>query len=124
MTLPSDALHAYLRLYRAGEFWESHEVLEGPWRESRDDFTQALILLASAWVHWQRGNAHGVQAQLAKTLDRLQGQPARRDGFDVEALRLYCERTRQMVLDHPEDWRDRTAPLKLDPPIAPELPES
>ena len=107
MTIPPDALHAFLALYAAGEYWESHEVLEGPWRESRDDFTQALILLASAWVHWQRGNAHGVRAQLAKTLDRLEECPERCQGFDVAAIRACCHQVRQVVEEHPEDWRER-----------------
>ncbi|MCH7684351.1 MAG: DUF309 domain-containing protein [Gemmatimonadetes bacterium] len=36
----------------------------------RSDFYQGLILHASAWVHWERRNAHGVRAQLNKTLAR------------------------------------------------------
>jgi predicted metal-dependent hydrolase len=120
MTPPPDALSAYLALYRAGEYWESHEVLEGPWRETGDDFTQGLILLASAWVHWQRGNAHGVRAQLAKTLDRLAGSPDRHLGFDVAAIRGCCQEVRRVVEEHPDDWPERVRPLALVPPVAPE----
>lgn len=119
MTLPPDALAAFLALYRAEEFWESHEVLEGPWRQTGDDFTQALILLASAWVHWQRGNAHGVRAQLAKMLDRLADAPDRHHGFDVAAIRAYCEQVRRLVDAHPDDWREQIRPLALVPPVAP-----
>lgn len=113
------ALRAYLRLMAAGEYWESHEVLEGPWRRSGDPFTQALILYASAWVHWGRGNAHGVQAQLAKTLDRLDGVAHVRCGVDVQALRRHAAQCRRVVLDGRADWRKRVSPLALDPPLAP-----
>lgn len=116
---PRPALRRFLRLYRAGAFWESHEVLEGPWRESRDDFTQALILLASAWVHHGRRNAHGVTAQLAKARARLRGLPDRHAGFDIAALRRCCAEVPAVVGDHPRDWPDRVRPLELAPPVAP-----
>lgn len=119
MTLPQSALRAFLRLYAAQEFWESHEVLEGPWRESGDRFTQALILMASAWVHWNRGNAHGVRAQLGKTLQRLEGLPRSHLGFDVAALRRCCREVPAMISAHPDDWVDRIRPLRLEPPVAP-----
>ena len=40
------ALHRFLELFNAREYWESHEVLEGPWREGGSDFYQGLILYA------------------------------------------------------------------------------
>jgi copper homeostasis protein len=119
MEPPLADLRAFLRLYAAGEFWESHEILEGPWRRSRDSFTQALILYASAWVHWQRGNAHGVQAQLAKALDRLDGLPSARCGVDIDALRRHARACRTRVLSGDEGWSRDISPLPLEPPLAP-----
>ena len=119
MTIPVDALRSFLTLYGAGKYWESHEALEGPWRETRDDFTQALILLASAWVHWERGNAHGVRAQLAKTLERLADCPSSHQGFDVDAIRAHCEGVAGIVAAHPDSWRERVRPLDLSPPVGP-----
>ncbi len=110
---PPPHLAAFLDLYAKGEFWESHEVLEGPWRSSRSDFLQGLILYASAWVHWQRENAHGVQAQLRKTLDRFEGYPAAWCGIDVERIRRHCRVVRSEVLDRGGDWVGRVAPLSL-----------
>jgi predicted metal-dependent hydrolase len=55
-----------VELFHRQEFWESHEVLEGPWREGRSGFYHGLILYASAFVHVQRDNAHGIVAQLEK----------------------------------------------------------
>ena len=63
-------LRQFLELYGASRFWDSHEALEEAWRRSGSDFYQGLILHASAWVHWERRNAHGVWAQLNKTLAR------------------------------------------------------
>jgi predicted metal-dependent hydrolase len=57
--LPS-ALRRFLELYGAARYWDSHEALEDEWRRTGSDFYQALILYASAWVHWKRGNAHTV----------------------------------------------------------------
>lgn len=108
-----DELRAFLDLYARGEYWESHEVLEGPWREGGSDFYQGLILYASAWVHWQRGNAHGVDAQLRKTLGRLDGYPDAWLGIDVEAIRHHCGEVREIVTSQ-TDWVDRVRPLPLD----------
>lgn len=96
MTIPAP-LGDFIALYGEGRFWESHEVLEGPWRESGSDFYQGLILYASAWVHWKRGNAHGVRAQLRKALERLAPYPATYLGLDVEAVREHCRRSRHRV---------------------------
>ncbi|MGD2069900.1 MAG: DUF309 domain-containing protein, partial [Gemmatimonadota bacterium] len=79
------------------------------------DFYQGLILYASAFVHLERGNAHGVRAQLAKALGRLEGYPSPYLGLDVDALREHCASTRQAVERHPADFADRIEPLPLRP---------
>ena len=61
-----------MELFNQEAFWESHEVLEGPWRETGSDFYHGLILYASAFVHVQRGNPHGIGAQLVKAERFLQ----------------------------------------------------
>jgi hypothetical protein len=108
------ALLAFLDLYGRGEYWESHEVLEGPWRETGSAFYQGLILYASAWVHWQRGNAHGVDAQLRKALERLDGYPDRYLGIDVGAIRAHCTEVRTRVGAGP-GWPETIRPLNLAP---------
>jgi uncharacterized protein len=96
------ALREFVALFNRGEFWESHEVLEGPWRESRSDFLQGLILLASAWVHVQRGNPRGIAAQLRKAERRLAPFRPVYLGVDVESLLAHTERTRAVVARHPD----------------------
>jgi L-amino acid N-acyltransferase YncA len=61
-----EPLVRFVELFNRRAFWESHEVLEGPWREGGSDFYHGLILYASAFVHVQRGNPHGIAAQLGK----------------------------------------------------------
>jgi predicted metal-dependent hydrolase len=77
---------AFLQHFAAGHFWEAHEVLESDWRVTRSGFYKALILLASAYVHAGRGNAHGVEAQLRKTARELEPYAPFYLGQDVDAL--------------------------------------
>jgi hypothetical protein len=103
-----EALHRFLELFNAQEYWESHEVLEGPWREGGSDFYQGLILYASAFVHIKRGNAHGVRAQLAKAERRLAGYRPSYLGIDVDGVLSYAARCRESVErgrdDEPRSW--------------------
>ena len=99
--------------YGASRFWDSHEALEEAWRRNGSDFYQGLILYASAWVHWERRNAHGVRAQLKKTLGRLDAYPASYLGLDVDELRAHCVAVRQEVAGNPDSWPDHVAALPL-----------
>jgi predicted metal-dependent hydrolase len=80
------ALEEFVARFNAGAFWESHEVLEGPWRDGRSPFYHGLILVASAFVHAQRGNRHGVRSQLVKAERRLHGFRPAYLGVDVHGL--------------------------------------
>ena len=107
------SLRDFLELYGASRFWDSHEALEAAWRESGSDFYQGLILYASAWVHWERRNAHGVRAQLAKTLARLEPYPSAYLGLDVAELRAHCVAVRREVAENPDGWPGRVEALPL-----------
>src|SRR5579862_5669596 len=68
--------HRGIELYRAGQFFECHEVLEELWtpmRGRRRLFLQALIHFAVAFYHDQRGNPLGASRQLRKALRKIQG---------------------------------------------------
>ena len=88
----SSAYRAFLERFAAGQFWEAHEVLEDDWRASRSGFYKGLILLASAYVHAGRGNAHGVGAQLRKTARELEPFAPFYLGQDVDALLALARR--------------------------------
>src|SRR5690606_24704833 len=113
----------FVARFERGEYWEGHEVLEGPWREGRSDFLQGLILLASAWVHVQRGNPRGIAAQLRKAERRLSAYRPAYLGVDVEGLLAHVARTLEVVAGHPDAppaaWPGLTPPpeLRLSPAL-------
>ena len=102
------ALHRFLELFNAREYWESHEVLEGPWREGGSDFYQGLILYASAFVHAQRGNPRGIGAQLEKAERKLAGYRPGYLGVDVDTVLAHAARCRELVErrrdEEPRSW--------------------
>lgn len=89
------ALVRFTELFNAGRYWDSHEVLEEPWRANGSDFYHGLILFASAFVHAQRGNPHGVRAQLEKAERYLGGYRPAYLGVDVEGLLRHAADTRE-----------------------------
>lgn len=106
--------------FNAGEFWESHEVLEGPWRARRSGFYHGLILLASAYVHVQRGNPRGVAAQLEKCGRALAPYAPAYLGLDVAALLAHAEAARAAVLADPAPERLAASlpPVRIEPRVA------
>lgn len=80
------ALEDFVDLFNKGAYWESHEALEPEWRRTQSPFYHGLILYASAWVHQDRGNPHGIQAQLAKAEPLLKDHAPGYLGIDVSAI--------------------------------------
>lgn len=123
-------LEHFADLFNRGSHWESHEVLEGPWREEGSPFYHGLILYASAFVHHASGNAHGVRAQLGKAARALEPYRPRHLGVDVDRLLEHGREVRETVRSDPDGWRERTGPprLTLDPALVrgdePELADS
>lgn len=79
-------LQEFVRLFNQQKFWDSHEALEGPWRLNRSEFYHGLILYASALVHLQRGNSHGVSAQFTKAARALAAYRPSYLGVEVDEL--------------------------------------
>lgn len=90
----------FLDLFNRGEFWESHEALEAPWRESGSEFYHALILYASAFVHVERGNRHGIVAQLGKAQPLLESRTPHYLGLDVMAILEHTAVCRHIVAEN------------------------
>lgn len=109
-------IQRFLRLFNSRRFWDAHEALEDTWRATGSDFYQGLILYASAFVHAQRANAHGLLAQLRKTKSRLRGFRPDYLGFDVDAILEHCQWCENFAarggLDQ-EDWPDAVMPPPL-----------
>lgn len=103
-------LRAFIALFNREEYWESHEALEDAWRETGSDFYQGLIIYASAFVHAERENPHGVRAQLEKAERYLAPYRPAHLGIDVDALFRHAARCRRALRE------DSPVPrIRLDP---------
>jgi predicted metal-dependent hydrolase len=116
-TLPS-GLEDFVDLFNKGAFWEAHEALEPEWRRTRSDFYHGLILYASAWVHHDRGNPHGIQAQLAKATPLLREHMPGYLGIDVSGI---LEQGRELAAGRPARAPLIITDLKLFAGDEPEL---
>ena len=110
-----EALLEFVALFNRGAYWESHELLEGPWREGRSEFYHGLILYASAFVHVQRGNPRGIVAQLEKAERHLAPYRPAYLGLDVNELLSHAARCREVVAAH--EGAERAAWAALVPAI-------
>src|SRR5580704_4129137 len=78
-----------IELYRTGEFFACHEVLEELWTPMRGPhrlYLQALIHFAVAFYHQQRRNPLGAQRQLRKALRKLESYLPMYEGLDTATL--------------------------------------
>lgn len=113
----------FLDLFNQGRYWDSHEALEPAWRETRSDFYHALILFASAFVHVQRGNRHGIGAQLAKAEPLFHPRRPHYLGLDVDRILDHSADCRIIVANNPhtppQDWKSLipTPTLHFDPAL-------
>lgn len=84
------ALAEGLRCYGAEEFFLTHEHWESVWLKTRQpekDFLQALIQVAAAFHHLQRGNPRGTESLLRAALRRLEPFSISFEGIGVGVLR-------------------------------------
>jgi predicted metal-dependent hydrolase len=87
-----------LRCYRRGEFFAAHECWEILWRKCQGEeraFLQALIQMAGAFHHWERGNRRGALGLLRGSLRRLEAVGPRYGGVDVARLHAELLRWRE-----------------------------
>ncbi len=98
----------FLLAFARGEYWASHELLEQAWRRIGSEYYHGLILLASAFVHVERCNFHGVGAQIAKAIASLSGYRPHYLGLDVGRLVEHLIQIRSILDDatagEPDTW--------------------
>ena len=71
-------------------FWESHESLEGVWKQCygrEKELVQGIILLAVAFAHAQKDEASVGVGMLNRSLEKLGDSPAVYGSIDVERIR-------------------------------------
>ena len=97
----AEALSGGINLFNEERFWESHEVLESIWRVSEGSEKEALhslILIAAAFVHFQKGEMDRAEKYIAAAWTLQQhgevgyhlGQIFEKRGKNEEALHLYA----------------------------------
>jgi uncharacterized protein len=71
-----ETLREGVQLFNEERFWESHEVLEQIWRDSRGgerDAIQGLILTAAAFVHYQKNEPQVFFSVIKRARAKLEG---------------------------------------------------
>lgn len=84
------ALAEGLRCYRAEEFFLAHEHWEEVWLklpEPEKTFLQALIQIAAAFHHLQRGNRRGAESLLRRAARRIDSVAMTFGGIMLKPLR-------------------------------------
>ena len=72
-------------------FWESHEALEGAWKQcigSEKELIQGLILIAAAFVHYQKDENKVCLSVLVRAFKKLDNKSGKYHGIDVDSTKL------------------------------------
>ena len=85
----------YFECFNRELFYESHDVLEELWLAQRQGpnygFYKALIQLAGAFVHLQKGRLRPAAALFKLARSYLQSYPPQHEGLDVAGVRLLID---------------------------------
>jgi predicted metal-dependent hydrolase len=82
---------AAVALFNASAWYPCHDGFEELWQESLGPdrvVLQALLQIAVAQFHLERGNVHGATVLMGEGLGRLTPFPERTLGLDLGALRV------------------------------------
>ena len=84
---------AYFHFFNRQQFYEAHDILESLWLGEREgpnnEFYKALIQLAGAFVHVQKGRVKPAIALFKLSASYLQKYPQRHEGLEVaQVLRM------------------------------------
>ncbi|MCS7142235.1 MAG: DUF309 domain-containing protein [Aigarchaeota archaeon] len=86
-----DPLRVGVEFFNDERYWEAHETWEGVWRNStggEKEAVSALILVAAAYVHLQRGRAERYFSVLRRAMEKLERLSVQRIGhIDLGPLR-------------------------------------
>jgi len=71
-------------------FWECHEILESVWKktyEGEKDLVQGIILVAAAFVHYQKNEDDICLSILRRAMEKFGNSSGKYHEIDVDALR-------------------------------------
>ena len=111
---------AYFYFFNRQEFYEAHDILESLWLGERkgpnNEFYKALIQLAGAFVHLQKGRVKPAIALFKLSGSYLHTYPMLHEGLDVEGvLNVIAQWTARLEADPGQKSFDLSeVSLKLD----------
>lgn len=85
---------AFIASWNDARFFEAHEVLEGLWIRTRDEYQRGLIQLAAALYHIQRQNLKGALTMCDRAIPRLKTTSRFPSPISPPPLVDYAERLR------------------------------
>ena len=77
--------------FNSERFWESHEALEGAWKQSmgnEKEIIQGLILIAAAFVHYQKDENKICFSVLERGFKKLDNKSGKYHGIDIDLTKL------------------------------------
>ncbi len=72
-----DAIEMGRQYFNSERFWECHEILEGVWKktfEKEKDTVQGIILVAAAFVHYQKNEEQICLSIMKRALEKLDNE--------------------------------------------------
>jgi predicted metal-dependent hydrolase len=85
-----EALKDAISYFNNERFWECHEVLEGVWKktyEGEKDLVQGIILVAAAFVHYQKNENEICLSILNRATEKLVNATGKYHGIDVDEFK-------------------------------------
>jgi len=76
--------------FNCERFWESHETLEAVWKktfEGEKDLVQGIILVAAAFVHYQKNEDDICISILRRAIEKIGSTSGKYHTIDVDVLR-------------------------------------
>jgi predicted metal-dependent hydrolase len=117
-----DAYLEGVHLFNTGRYYEAHEALEEVWRECAKEsrerlFYQALIQIAAACLHRERGRWRPALLQYGRAVEKLARVAATEVlGMDLVALRAEIDATFAPLTADPEPPLPDPTPWRVAPP--------
>jgi len=114
---PKGPYLAYFFFFNRQQFYEAHDILESLWLGERNgpnnEFYKALIQLAGAFVHMQKGRPKPALALFKLSRSYLEKYPAMHEGLNLAtALRLIDQWT--TIVEAQNSFDLAHVSLKLD----------
>lgn len=89
-----DALKKARQYFNDERYWECHEVLEGVWKKTHEgekDLVQGIILVAAAFVHYQKNENDICLSIMKRAMEKLSSSSGIYHDIDIDKFRKTTE---------------------------------